>query len=166
MDHARLSSEHMKDDLNRKMPVLTYLNASRSRETMNASMNPIYFETHFQTQVEVWPYSFAIITAYATTGQAWTAKENGAADRALEQFLMAHGSLLGRVVGYSLETGHKEPGWAARIDWNEACDIGLRFKQDAIYFIQGEVLSVTYCDERREMIQVGPFSERLMPLSG
>lgn len=129
-------------------------------------MNPIYFDTHFQTPVEVCPDSFAIITAYATTGQAWTEEENEAADQALQQFLKANGSLLGRIVGYSPETGHEEPGWGTRIDWREACDIGLRFKQDAVYFVQNDVLWVTYCDERRDLIQVGRFSERLKPLNG
>lgn len=135
-------------------------------KTPRKAMNPIYFETLFQSELMDWPASFAIITAYATTGESWTAEENEAADQSLKQLLETNGSLLGRVVGYSPETGHKEPGWAARIGLNGACDIGLRFKQDAIYFIQGEVLSVTYCDERRELIQVGRFSERLKPLSG
>ncbi len=131
---------------------------------MNPTMNPIYFETHFLSDLKDWPVTFAIITAYATTGETWTAEKNEAADRGLGKVLIANGSLLGRVVGYSPKTGHKEPGWAARIDWNEACDIGLRFKQDAVYFVQNDVLWVTYCDERRELIEVGRFSARLKGL--
>lgn len=127
-------------------------------------MNSIYFDTHFLSDLKDWPATFAIITAYATTGEAWTEEENEAADRLLEEGLLANGSLLRRVVGYSPETGHKEPGWAAQIDWNEACDIGLRFKQDAVYFVQNDVLRVTYCDERRDLIQVGRFSARLKGL--
>lgn len=128
-------------------------------------MNTTYSSTHFRSDLTDWPASFAIITGYATTGESWPQQENDAADRSLQELLMAEDLLCGRVTGYSPDTGHAEPGWAAPIGWTEACDLGLQFKQDAIYYVDGDVLSVSYCDDRRKLVEVGPFRERLSRLS-
>ena len=45
--------------------------------------------------------------------------------------------------------------------FTEACDLGREYLQDAIYLVQGDQLSVTYCDERRGLVAVGNFRERL-----
>ena len=42
----------------------------------------------------------------------------------------------------------------------EACEIGLRYRQDAIYHVKNDLLSVTYCDER-ELVNIGSFEARL-----
>ncbi len=44
---------------------------------------------------------------------------------------------------------------SAEMPWDEACDIGLCFKQDAIYTVNGDALSVTLCDHRRGLVPVG-----------
>jgi hypothetical protein len=126
-------------------------------------MNPIYLETHFHAENEgyEWPASFAIITAYATTGELWTIEANQVADAELQRFLIGKDCLLGRVTGYSPATGHAEPGWAAQLGWEEACDVGRTFKQDAIYVVLQDVLFVTYCDTRRGLVKVARFNERL-----
>jgi hypothetical protein len=45
--------------------------------------------------------------------------------------------------------------------FDDACDLGLRFRQDAIFHVSGDHLSVTYCDERRALVPVGLFRERI-----
>ena len=126
-------------------------------------MNPVYFGTHFERR-EAWensPAEFAIITAYATTGEEWASIENEAADKKLESELRKRGCWLQRLTGYSPVTGHAEPGWAVAMPFEVACDLGLRFQQDAIYYVTGDTLYVTACDERRAPVEVGVFSSRV-----
>ena len=126
-------------------------------------MHPAYLETRFRTdsQPDHWPPAFAIITAFATTGETWSPEQNAAADQALESRLRGTATWLHRLTGYSPSTAHAEPGWAAAISWNDACNLGLEFLQDALYWVDQNQLSVTFCDHRRQPIPVAPFSERL-----
>jgi len=122
-----------------------------------------YFYTHFRQNVRIseWPINCAIITAYATTGETWTAEENEAADRALADDLARSGKWHQRITGYSPTTGHAEPGWAVGMNLPETCALGLRYLQDAIYFVSGDELWVSLCAEPRERALVGGFRERI-----
>jgi hypothetical protein len=124
-------------------------------------MHPAYFETRFRTprSVHRWPATFAIITAYATTGASWSAEENERADLRLEEALGDRWRE--RITGYSPTTGHAEPGWAVMLPFHEACDLGERFDQDAVYLVEADDLFVSYCDDRRALVRVGSFMERL-----
>ena len=134
-------------------------------------MHPAYFDIRFRTPDPegAWPESFVILTAYATTGETWTEAENRSADRRLEELLRSRvGSEPAdgwggprRVTGFAPDTGHAEPGWAAALPFQEACDLGERFLQDALYVVEGDALYVSYCDERRGLVRVGSFRERL-----
>ena len=126
-------------------------------------MHPAYFETHFrlETPISDWPDEFVIITAHATTDETWTMEENDSADRALEAELRKSGRWMRRLTGYSPTTGHAEAGWAVEMPWDEACDVGLRFKQNAIYCVTGDELSVILCGHRRGLVPVGRFRERV-----
>lgn len=140
-------------------------------ESMNAtplpqdplSLHPAYFETHFAVDGPLtdWPADFAIVTAWATTGENWTDAQNRAADQALELELRQTGCWLRRITGYSPTTGHAEPGWAVALPMDQACDVGLKFRQDAIYIVRSDDLLVTHCDDRRKLVPVGPFRERI-----
>ena len=132
-------------------------------------MHPAYLKTQFRTQesVELWPQEFVIVTAYATTGTQWPPEQNEAADRRLESELRGRGGWLVRLTGFSPSTGHAEPGWAFEMPFEEACDLGLRYLQDAIYHVTGDELSVSFCDDRRKLVPVDSFRERLhFKLSG
>lgn len=126
-------------------------------------MNPVYFETRFRLEAHppCWPVDFVIITAYATTGQSWAADVNDAADRRLAEQIDRRSCWRWRITGYSPTTGHAEPGWAVALAWEEACDLGQAFHQDAIYAVEADTLFVTRCDSGRRLIAVGPFRERL-----
>jgi hypothetical protein len=126
-------------------------------------MTPDYFETCFRLEAPVphWPDEFVIVSAYHTTGEQWPDEVNRAADQRLEQELKQHFDWLVRITGYSPTTGHAEPGWAFVMPFSAACDMGLHYKQDAIYHVKGDVLSVSYCDARRALVPVGEFRARL-----
>lgn len=66
-----------------------------------------------------------------------------------------------RITGYAPDTAHSEKGWMVNCGWEEGSDIGLVSKQDAIYFVSNNMLSVTYCDGRRELTNVGSFKDRV-----
>lgn len=126
-------------------------------------MNPVYFETKFECAEKWadWPDEFAIITAYATIGGKWTDAKNQAADKRLEALLRLQGLWIGRITGYSSVTGHREPGWAVYLGFKAACELGLRFKQDAIYYVAGNILSVSFTDSRRALVRIGSFRQRV-----
>jgi len=126
-------------------------------------MSPAYFETHFQLEGSDanWPSKFAIVTAYNTTDETWSPERNSAADRDLTAELAAIDVWRRQITGYSPSTGHAEPGWAVELSLNDACDLGFRYKQDAIYYVTGDELWVSFCDNRRQLVRVGSFSDRL-----
>lgn len=132
------------------------------------ALHPAYFETCFRLPLETaavdWPASFGIISAYPTTGRHWPAERSRAADRELEAVLRTCSNRLQRVVGYSPTSGHAEPSWAVELSFEATCDLGLRFHQDAIYFVEGDDLYVSFCDARRGLVAVGRFRERLRAL--
>ena len=126
-------------------------------------MHPAYFETLFDPQgfSGDWPAQFAIVTAWATTGTFLSQAANDEADRQLEFELQRRKTWRQRITGYSPTTGHAEPGWAAELSFDDACDLGLMFLQDAIYFVDADQMYVTHCDGRRQRIQIGEFRCRL-----
>lgn len=133
-------------------------------------VHPAYFEVRFRAPAPVgeWPPEFVILSAHATTGESWPTDVNERADRRLETELRARvgeGGLW-RVTGYSPTTGHAEPSWAVTLPFDEACDIGLRFRQDALYLVHGDTLYVSHCEEPREAVPVGSFRARLDDVTG
>ncbi len=126
-------------------------------------MPAVYFETHFSRESvwDDWPSEFAIVTAWATTGETWTDERNRSADYELETELRQLSNWVRRLTGYSPATGHAEPGWAVEIDFETACDIGRRYLQDAVYLVSGDSLSVSFCDHRRRLTAVGAFRCRV-----
>ena len=126
-------------------------------------MNPEYLKTRFRTtenQVH-FPEEFVIITAYPTTGETWDPSKIEEADQKLEEELKFRKTWIIRIEGYSPETGHAEQGWGTTMPIEDACEIGLRYRQDAIFHVKNDLLSVTYCDERRELVNIGSFEARL-----
>ena len=78
-------------------------------------MNPIYLETCFKRDLdndpnfdmfEILPDEFAIITAYATTGEEWSDVFNEQEDERLQAYLLSRFSCVKRITGYSPSTGH------------------------------------------------------------
>ena len=175
---AAVSDRFIPDDLGRhacnptqvsncsKLPRYVWSTNSFSSAAMTFDdvLHPAYFETRFRQHFSEteWPPEFAIITAYATTGESWTDERNAVADRSLESELQNAGRWFKRLTGHSPTTGHAEPGWAVELSLDAACEIGCRFKQDAIYFVKGDSLFVSLCEHaRRRLVSVGAFRVRL-----
>lgn len=125
--------------------------------------HPAYFETLFRqpTPPLRWPEHFAIISAYATTGEVWSPEQNESADRRLAELLAQRSPWTHRLVGFSPTTDHAEPSWAVELPLSEARAIGTDFAQDAIYFVHGDELRVVSCGDPSSEI-VGPFRERIV----
>jgi hypothetical protein len=102
----------------------------------------------------------AIIAPCATTGEIWPEKRNRAADLELENELRGTGRWVRRLTGYDPETGHAEPGWAVEIGFQEALDLGRRFRQDAIFWISANRVWVAKCASDLKSAEGGPFSDQ------
>jgi N-acetylneuraminic acid mutarotase len=100
-----------------------------------------------------WPMSFAILTAYATTGETWTPEQNVAADRQLEAELRKGGHRIHRISGYSKDFKTHEEGWAVVMDLKKAWDLAVKYKQVALFYYENDELLLVYalgysrCDE-------------------
>ena len=134
----------------------------RSSSMKDTCLHPAYFNVRFRGS---WadrghPDEFAIITAYATTGENWSEERNRAADLELENELRESGSWMRRLTGYDPATGHAEPGWAVEMGFEAACDLGQRFQQDAIFWVSGNRVCVAKCGPDGERSEVGLFSDR------
>jgi hypothetical protein len=123
---------------------------------------PAYFQTRFATATAPvkWPERFAIITAWATTGERWTDERNRMADERLRQLLLGRNLRHQRITGESPDGQHAEPGWWVETDLADAVQIGRAFRQDAVYWIEGDALSVHACADDRAA-PVGRFTARL-----
>ncbi len=126
------------------------------------SLHPAYFDTRFRVSepTPVWPDSFVIITAYATTGEQWSDEENARADEALRRRLVELAGWISRVTGYDPATGHSEHGWAVEIDEVTGVGLGREFRQDAIFRVAGDRLTVVSC-VGKGVAAVGGFRERV-----
>lgn len=69
-------------------------------------MNTIYFDIffNFSGSLDELPEGFAIITAYATTGETWSDEENKTADMELKSYLDERFKVVKRISGYSPKT--------------------------------------------------------------
>jgi hypothetical protein len=100
-----------------------------------------------------WPKSFAILTAYATTGETWTPEQNIEADRQLEAELRKCGHRIHRISGYSKDLKTHEEGWAVVMDLKKAWDLAVKYKQVALFYYENDELLLVYalgysrCDE-------------------
>jgi hypothetical protein len=137
--------------------------ADMTRSQSLSGMPEFYFQTRFRIEspVALWPREFAIITAWATTGQAWSFHRNVTADEALRVDLVRSRFWHHRITGYGPDSGHSEPGWAVETDFTTACEIGRRFLQHAVYFVSSDTLSVAQCDPAATLIEMGSFRDRL-----
>ncbi len=130
---------------------------------MSEDLPNFYFDTEFVNNENVisWPSNFAIISAFSTTGEQWTDEKNIEADVSLQSYLDERFGWVRKVISFSPRTGHSEPSWAVTSSFDEACNVGELYKQDAIYYVSDNILNVSYCDDRRLPVPVGDFITRL-----
>jgi hypothetical protein len=135
-----------------------HLRAGNGSQPVNAA----YFGIRFRgvAPTAIWPSSFTIVSAYATTGEEWLPDRSQAADEALGRELAGLGVWVTRVVGYSPTTGHSEPSWAAELSVEEGRRLGQQFHQDAIFSVAGDQLTVSSCRDEQS-VNLGSFLARL-----
>ncbi len=97
-----------------------------------------------------WPATYWIITAWAPTGESWSAERNQTADAALEASLRAAGHRLLRMTGCSPDRRHREPGWAVALEQGAALRLGREFGQVALFLVRRSRLIVVDCTGGRE----------------
>jgi hypothetical protein len=107
-----------------------------------SAVHDAYFHSRFRCPAPgvSWPDRFVILSAQATTGEHWSEAENEAADRQLEMALSDWDCWCCRLVGYSPDSGHAEPGWAADLSVEAGLELGRTFLQDAIYLVEGQIV--------------------------
>ncbi|MFM7865156.1 MAG: DUF3293 domain-containing protein, partial [Planctomycetaceae bacterium] len=122
-----------------------------------------YFETRFRldSPAAFWPVSFVIITAWQTTGCRWPMLVNQQSDGLLLDWLRGSGQRPIRLTGYSPVTGHAEPGWAVDLPLLAGLRLGQAFRQDAVYWVQLDELSIVRCASPWQQQRAGSFRERL-----
>jgi hypothetical protein len=137
-------------------------------EQPSPDLHPAYFQVRFRTEAPQvhWPDQFVILTAYATTGETWSPERNTEADQRLHAELMLRGCTPLRITGYDPQSGHAEPGWAVELPTEEALAVGRDFLQDAIFFVEDDVLHVWACRGGHAPALVGNFKARLTPVTG
>jgi len=125
-------------------------------------VNAAYFEIRFRgvEPTLLWPDSFIIVSAYATTGEEWSPERNQAADETLARELVERGVWMARVIGYAPSTGHSEASWAAELSIQEGQRLAQLFLQDAIFFVAGDELVVSSCRDDQS-VNLGSFRARL-----
>ena len=125
-----------------------------------------YQETEFLfTQTLSSQLSFAIITAHNPKGQILTSCQNRLLDRQLLLAIEKFNRPYRAVVGASRDRTHMEKSWAVAIDKLSAAHLGLKFKQNAIYFVDNNQLALVPClfsqtEYQKELI-IGDFSKRV-----
>ena len=122
----------------------------------------------YQNFPKDWPKSFAILTAYATTGETWTDAQNIAADGQLEAELRKGGHRIHRISGYSKYLDTHEEGWAVVLDLKPAWDLAVKYKQVALFYYQDNELLLVYSKDisrhDEAIIKVAPsFKDSVRP---
>ena len=125
-----------------------------------------YQETEFLfTQTLSSQLSFAIITAHNPKGQILTSCQNRLLDRQLLLAIEKFNRPYRAGVGASRDRTHMEKSWAVAIDKLSAAHLGLKFKQNAIYFVDNNQLALVPClfsqAEYQEELIIGDFSKRV-----
>ena len=121
-----------------------------------------YHDTRFTVTAapDPLPGSFAIITAHNPMDRPWSSRMNSTADhrlrRLLERKLLPHF----RAIGHAPDHSHAEAGWAIVTELGTALSIARRFRQRALWWIDGNELHlIASSGQPRE--RLGPFHERV-----
>lgn len=108
------------------------------------SFPPEYYDTRFTLVGAPDPLAdaFAIVTAHHPMDRRGSPRMNATADhrlrRLLERKLIPHF----RATGHAPDHSHAEPGWAIACDLGTALAIARRFKQRALWWIEGDSLQL------------------------
>ena len=112
---------------------------------------------HAVFKFEPLPANFAIITAYDPNGLTTDPERDVAADEALAAELSTAGYRLHRITGGSAAGTHVEPGWGVPIGLPRAIEYGRRYRQEAVFFVQGGRVALVDCTDGSTEVFGQPF---------
>ena len=126
-----------------------------------------YSDVYFNVEVteEQLPKFFYIVTAYNPQGENCASDENIAANKALENTLMALSVPWFRVLGGSKDMRHKESGFASTASLKAMLNIAVRYRQLAIYEIENDDLYLVSCDNGEKILLTKGFRARVLKFS-
>jgi hypothetical protein len=115
-------------------------------------MNEEYLNTFFRITdgPSVWPADFVIVTAFNPDGVLTTADRNQSLDSNLAVHLQQLGLHFWRVTGGSPDFTHAEPGYAIETELKMGIDIGIQFRQVAVFWISRGDLFLVECFSRQQ----------------
>lgn len=124
-----------------------------------------YFNTFFEIPIKPNEYlnQFAIITAYNPMNKSLSERENISKNKILEKEIRQKYDWVYQINGFNEDTKHKENGFMFNTkSLDDACDLGEKYSQDAIYLVIDNILYVSKCHKKeRKIIKVGEFSIRI-----
>ncbi|WP_299009314.1 DUF3293 domain-containing protein [uncultured Shewanella sp.] len=125
-----------------------------------------YQETEFLlTQALSSQLSFAIITAHNPKGMILSPSQNRLLDKKLQNELVHLGALHQEMIGTSVDMSHREKSWAVAVERKVGIAIGLKFKQNAIYYVETDKLRLIPCLFQKQEICLGSFSKKMKLVS-
>ena len=104
---------------------------------------------------------FVIITAYNPFGQLAPPARNQHQDQTLRAVLEGRGFNPIRVIGMSPDRAYQEPSWSIECSEVEAIELGKYFKQEAIYVVEEDRLTLVSC-QTTERVDLGSWSLRVI----
>ena len=140
-----------------------HFHAGQGQGVHMIGIKPLLSE-YYQTKFDIhdfqgnWPQAFAVITAFQTTGETWSAEKNESQNAMLHQELSDGQKWIQKVTGHL--GSHAEPGWTVEMSFEEACRMGAKYQQDAIFYIENGELFVASCTAR-EKCRVGRWDAAL-----
>ncbi|AWB66732.1 DUF3293 domain-containing protein [Saccharobesus litoralis] len=105
--------------------------------------------------------NFAIITAFNPLGQLRSPSFNTIQDKALQYDIQRLNTVYRSIYGCSADLSYSEKSWLVAIEQSTAIDLAIEYKQNAIYFVNGDRLSLVPCllaDQQEDYI--GSFQQR------
>lgn len=124
-----------------------------------------YFQTKFELPIKPtqYPKQCAIITAYNPMNQLLSDYENTTRNKILAEELQQKYDWVYQINGFDEATDHKENGFMFNCNsLYEACKLGEKYSQDAIYYVLDNILYVSKCAKnQRKLVKVGDFLSRI-----
>lgn len=127
-------------------------------------MNPEYLNTYFKIphqRDQDLPGEFIIVTAFNPDGQNHSIESNQKFDADLAAQLQKKSLPSWRVIGGSHDFVHAEPSYAIETSLDAGIEIGIRFRQKAVFWINNGNLYLVDCSSH-ERILMGEWTMRVL----
>jgi hypothetical protein len=127
------------------------------------NLKPEYSDTVFSGPEpgEGWPESFAIVTAYNPDGVNADDAANVAANEELEAAVRDADLSYSPMAGGSWDGSHVEPGFLVLCDLETALELGRRFSQEAVFWVEAGRLHLVACSSGGARVELGAWQDRL-----